>query len=79
MLLIFFLYVLLFNVYIFNLFLGQVTIDFHVTQDTYFIVLHSKNLTITEKVSKLFSIKLFLLILILSPPVNQSAINSSFF
>lgn len=30
---------------------GQVSIEFHVEKDTHFIVLHSKNLSITDKVT----------------------------
>lgn len=34
-------------------FAGQVSIEIHVEKETHFIVLHSKNLTITEKVNNI--------------------------
>lgn len=38
---------------------GQVSIEFHVEKDTQFIVLHSKNLTITDKVRHKVSIAFY--------------------
>lgn len=40
--------------------IGQVTIEFHVEKETNFIVLHSQELNITEKVSRFAWSKLFL-------------------
>lgn len=55
---------------------GQVTIDFNVEKDTYFIVLHAKNLTITDKVNRIYSTSLKILLWGLSLPIFISSFDS---